>query len=178
LFSFSEKEVNALDDLLIGVLLIFSFFFINFFGCFAFIFHCSQNLGFAALFLGLCFMLLSVPVVMIYNFGFYFIISIRGGATTLSYVYELVLDYINLMSFMLRLCTQIARIVVIGVTFYMYNHLFFMYNYLVTPSTGFVMQGVFTLTDFLLASVRLVFELGHTFAIFGIQATAFNVMVL
>lgn len=87
---------------------------------------------------------------MVYNFGFYFIISIRGGATTLSYVYELILDYVNLISFALRLCIQLVRVVVIGVTYYMYNHLFFVYNYLTLPATGSVMSNSFSLVDYLL----------------------------
>lgn len=150
LFSFSEKEVNALDDLLVGVMFIFLFFFYNFLGCFSFFFSCSYSLGFSTLFLMLCFMLISIPVTMVYNFGFYFIISIRGGATTLSYLYELILDYVNLISFALRLCIQLVRVVVIGVTYYMYNHLFFVYNYLVTPSTGTVMESSFLLSDYLI----------------------------
>lgn len=178
LFSFSEKEINALDDLLVGVFLIFLFFFFNFLGCFAFIFSCSYSLGFSMLFLGLCFMLVSIPTTMVYNFGFYFIISIRGGATTLSYIYELILDYVNLISFALRLCIQLVRVVVIGVTYYMYNHLFFVYNYLVSPSTSSVFNGLFTLTSYLIMWARLIFEVGHTFVIFGIQLIAFNVMVL
>ena len=178
LFSFSEKEVNALDDLLVGVMFIFLFFFYNFLGCFSFFFSCSYSLGFSTLFLMLCFMLISIPVTMVYNFGFYFIISIRGGATTLSYLYELILDYVNLISFALRLCIQLVRVVVIGVTYYMYNHLFFVYNYLVTPSTGTVMESSFLLSDYLIMWARLVFEVGHTFIIFGIQLTAFSVMIL
>jgi hypothetical protein len=130
------------------------------------------------LFLGLCFMLVSIPTTMVYNFGFYFIISIRGGATTLSYIYELILDYVNLISFALRLCIQLVRVVVIGVTYYMYNHLFFVYNYLVSPSTSSVFNGLFTLTSYLIMWARLIFEVGHTFVIFGIQLIAFNVMVL
>jgi hypothetical protein len=150
LFSFSEKEVNALDDLLISVLLIFLFFFFNFLGCFAFIFSCSYSLSFSVLFIGLCILLISIPVTMVYNFGFYFIISIRGGATTLSYTYELILDYVNLISFALRLCIQLVRVIVIGVTYYLYNHLFFVYNYLTIPSNGVVMGGSFELTSVLL----------------------------
>lgn len=149
LFSFSEKEINALDDLLVGVLLIFLFFFFNFLGCFAYVFSCSYSLGFSVLFLGLCFMLISIPTTMVYNFGFYFIISIRGGATTLSYIYELILDYVNLISFALRLCIQLVRVIVIGVTYYMYNHLFFVYNYLTLPSSGSVMAGSFELKSYL-----------------------------
>lgn len=87
---------------------------------------------------------------MVYNFGFYFIISIRGGATTLSYIYELILDYVNLISFALRLCIQLVRVVVIGVTYYMYNHLFFVYNYLVMPASGVVMSSSFELSNMLL----------------------------
>ena len=145
---------------------------------FCIFFSCSYSLGFSTLFLALCFMLISIPTTMVYNFGFYFIISIRGGATTLSYIYELILDYVNLISFALRLCIQLVRVVVIGVTYYMYNHLFFVYNYLVMPSSGVVMSSSFELSNMLLMWARLIFEVGHTFVIFGIQLTAFNVMIL
>lgn len=178
LFSFSEKEVNALDDLLVCLLLIFLFFFFNFFGCFSFLFNCSYSLGFVFLFTTLICMLVSIPFSMAYNFGFYFIISIRGGATTLSYTYELILDYVNFISFTLRLCIQLVRIIVIGVTYYMYNHLFFVYNYLVTPSISYNHSSTFELTSYLIMWARLIFEVGHTFVIFGIQLTAFSVMIL
>lgn len=178
LFSFSEKEVNALDDLLVCLLLIFLFFFFNFFGCFSFLFNCSYSLGFVFLFVTLICMLVSIPFAMAYNFGFYFIISIRGGATTLSYTYELILDYVNFISFTLRLCIQLVRIIVIGVTYYMYNHLFFVYNYLVTPSLSYNTNSTFELTSYLIMWARLIFEVGHTFVIFGIQLTAFSVMIL
>lgn len=178
LFSFSEKEVNALDDLLVCLLLIFLFFFFNFFGCFSFLFNCSYSLGFVFLFTTLVCMLVSIPFSMAYNFGFYFIISIRGGATTLSYLYELILDYVNFISFTLRLCIQLVRIIVIGVTYYMYNHLFFVYNYLVTPSISYNTTTNFELTNYLIMWSRLIFEVGHTFIIFGIQLTAFSVMIL
>jgi len=178
LFSFSEKEVNALDDLLVCLLLIFLFFFFNFFGCFSFLFNCSYSLGFVFLFTTLICMLVSIPFAMAYNFGFYFIISIRGGATTLSYTYELILDYVNFISFTLRLCIQLVRIIVIGVTYYMYNHLFFVYNYLVTPTISYNTTTSFELTNYLIMWARLVFEVGHTFVIFGIQLTAFSVMIL
>ena len=178
LFSFSEKEVNALDDLLVCLFLIFLFFFFNFFCCFSFLFNCSYSLGFVCLFLTLICMLVSIPFSMAYNFGFYFIISIRGGATTLSYTYELILDYVNFISFTLRLCIQLVRIIVIGVTYYMYNHLFLVYNYLITPSISYNSTSQFELTSYLTMWARLVFEVGHTFVIFGIQLTAFSVMIL
>lgn len=178
LFSFSEKEVNALDDLLISVLLIFCFFFYNFLGCFSFILPGSYSTGFVYFFVILGGILLSIPTTMLYNFGFYFIINIRGGATTLSYLYELVLDYVNLVSFALRLCIQLVRIIVIGVVYYMYNHLFFVYQYLVTPVSSTALQTTFTLSSSLITWARLVFEVGHTFIIFGIQLIAFNVMIL
>jgi len=147
LFSFTEKEINAADDLLVGVLIIFLFFFFNFLGCYVALFNCSYSLGFSVLFLLLCFVLVSIPTAMLYNFGFYFIINIRGSATTLSYLYELILDYINLISFALRLCIQLVRVVVIGVTYYMYNHLCFVHNYLVSPHFGVVLEVPTELTN-------------------------------
>lgn len=170
--------MNALDDLLIGVLLIFLFFFFNFLGCFAFVFSLTLNFAFSMLFLAVCFMLVSIPVTMLFNFGFYAIISIRGGATTLSYLYELILDYVNLVSFALRICIQLVRVVVIGVTYYMYNHLFFVYQYLSLPLTGFIEVYSIELSQISLMWARLIFEVGHTFVIFGIQTIAFNVMIL
>lgn len=178
LFAFGEKEINAIDDLLVTLLLIFVFFFFNFLGCFAFLFNCSYSLGFSVLFLGLCFMLVSIPTAMVYNFGFYFIISIRGGATTLSYVYELMLDYVNLVSFALRLCIQLVRIIVIGVTYYAYEHMFFVHDYLITPSTGGLIQDSYQLSDYLILLARGTFEIAHTIVTFAIQVIAFSVMIL
>lgn len=123
-------------------------------------------------------MLVSIPTAMVYNFGFYFIISIRGGATTLSYVYELMLDYVNLVSFTLRLCIQLVRIIVIGVTYYAYEHMFFVHDYLITPSTGGLIQDSYQLSDYLILLARGTFEIAHTIVTFAIQVIAFSVMIL
>lgn len=182
LLSFSEKEINALDDLIVSVFIIFMFFFFNFLGCFGYVWNIGYNTTFILVFATLVLMLVLIPVTMVYNFGFYFIISIRGGATTLSYVYELILDYINIISFTLRLCIQLVRIVVIAVTYYMYNHLFFTYNYYIidifswSAPTSYIMA--FSADSLLVQWGRLVFEVGHTFIIFGVQLIAFSVMIL
>lgn len=176
--SLSEKELNALDDLLVSVVIFLTFFFYNFVGCATFVLPLVHNLTFYSLGLALVISLVSIPTSMIYNFGFYFVVFIRGGASSLSFLYELILDYINIISFLLRLLIQLVRIIVIGVIYYMYNHLFFVYQYVRTPTTYGSSYYLATLDGTVATWLRLVFEIGHTFIIFLIQFCAFTVMIL
>lgn len=178
LLSFGEKEVNAIDDLLVAIFLFVVFFFFNFFGGLHFTHSYSLSLGLVMLFFYMCMLLVSVPFVMLYNFGFYFVINIRGGATTLSCFYDLSLDFVNLLSFVLRLCIQLVRIIVIGVTYQMYNHLFLEYQYMIVSISWSELSEATTLNELVVAWIRLIFEVAHLFVIFAIQFTAFSVMVL
>ena len=122
-FAFSEEEVNALDDLLVSTLALFLCFFYNVLVFHTFFLNWSSEVGFLTFFAGIVGLLLCIPVTMLFNFGFYCLISIRGGATTLSIAYEAILDGINVTSFILRLLIQLVRIVVIGIMYIMYNEL-------------------------------------------------------
>lgn len=144
--SFSEEEVNALDDLLVCTLLIFVSFFYNLLVFHTVLLPCTFGLVFLTIFAGMFGLLMSVPITMLYKFGFYLIIHIRGGATTLSFGYELILDGINLTAFVLRLLIQLVRIIVIGVMYVMYCELLVTYSYFTLPSSSFASQTTSTYT--------------------------------
>ena len=108
---------------------------------------------------------------MLYNFGFYFIINIKGSAVTLSFIYELIQDNINLLSFFLRMYIQLVRLITISVTYYGYNHLVLSYNFDVTHFTP-------DFFSFFLSFMRFIFELVHTILIFIAQTLSFLMMIL
>lgn len=175
-FTYVEKELNSPDDLMFTLVLFLSVFFFHVFGCFSILSSFGLNQIMFYLVSVLCFFLVLVPTIMLYNFGFYFIMSVRGSSVSLSSLYELVLDYINFISFYLRLCIQLVRLVIITVTFYGYNHLFLTYNFDVySVSVSNIITDSTTLTVMLL---RLVFEAGHVFIMFAAQLGAFLLMVI
>ena len=157
-------------------MIVISAYFFNFFGCFNFFSNLNFNNLMLVFTLMLVLILILIPTSMVFNFGFYFLISIRGGATTLSFLYELILDFINLTSFYLRICIQLLRLVIIGVTYYGYNHLIFTYNFFLF--SFFYSDFFINSSDIMLFIIRLIFEVGHTFIMFGAQFAAFCVMVL
>lgn len=172
----AEKELNAIDDFLYVFILIFVTYLFNFFGCFNFLNLMALNQVMVTLTLALLVVLLLTPLAMLFNFGFYFLINIRGSATTLSFFYELILDFINLTSFMLRICIQLVRLVIIGVTYYGYNHLVFTYNFFFF--NFFIENWHTSFQEGFMLIARLIFEVGHTFVMFGAQFAAFCVMAL
>ena len=123
------------------------------------------------LFVCLAVSIVLVPFVALYNFGFYLIINIKGASASLSYFYELVQDNINLLSYFLRVCIQLVRVITITVTYFGYNHLVMSYNFRITGAS-------LSFSDLSLSLVRFVFELVHTIIIFIAQMLSLFMMVL
>lgn len=165
-----EEEINSSDDFLLVFSLVFFFFFFNFYGFFCLSYFSIFNV-LAHLFGFLLLSLLLMPLTALYNFGFYFIINIKGSAVSLSYFYELIQDNINLLSFFLRIYIQLVRLITITVTYFGYNHLVLSYNF---DSIGFDAS----LSSFVLSFLRFTFELVHTIIIFIAQTMSLLMMVL
>ena len=168
--SICEEEVNSSDDFLLILSLFIFFFFFNFYGFFCLSHFTAPNVLFH-LFSCLTVSLILVPFVALYNFGFYLIINIKGASASLSYFYELVQDNINLLSFFLRVCIQLVRVITITVTYFGYNHLVMSYNFRVTSVN-------LSFSALSLSLVRLLFELLHTIIIFIAQMLSLFMMVL
>lgn len=173
--TYVEKELNATDDLIWVVALVVFTYFLHFFGCFTFDNLSALNLFLPYLIVGLLILLTFIPTSLLINFGFFLVVSLRGASASLSVLYELTLDYINLVSYYLRLCVQLVRLVIITVTFYGYNHLIVTYSYIFHYSSAQeIITGSLPLTSM---ALRLVFEAGHVFVMFIAQLGAFCLMV-
>lgn len=106
-----------------------------------------------------------IPFNLIYNWGAYFPIYIKGQSIKKNILFELLTDYIHLLSFFLRINIQLIRLVIITCVFYMYNEMYIEFIYPTLNSTthqtgvlGFIYTGAsFTLK--LLAN--LLYEVGH-----------------
>lgn len=176
-FTFSEKELNSLEDLIIGLSIICLFFMVNVFGLFCFFGDLAFNPTVITLYV-ISVILFLTPITLLFHFGFYFIINLKGAAANLSLLYELVLDYINVLSFFLRLNVQLVRIVIIGVIYVMYNEVILSYSYTYAPTLSYN-HGTGMVGSLLVGFyLRVTLELIHTAIIFLAQFGAFLIMVV
>lgn len=106
-----------------------------------------------------------IPINLIYNWGAYFPIYIKGQSIKKNVFVELVTDYIHLLSFFLRINIQLIRVVIITCVFYMYNEMYveFIYPTLNSASShhgalGYIYAGAgFALK----LTANLLYEVGH-----------------
>lgn len=109
----AEKEVSSMDDVLFAV---FIFFFV--FGCYFgvnFLFSFLSRPEFVLLIyiLPLFFsFLFGLPLNLLFDFGLSFLVFLRGGAASASFILETIFDYIGVLAFFIRLIVQLVRLVV------------------------------------------------------------------
>lgn len=130
------------------------------------------------------FMVLLWPISLIYNWGTYFSIYIKGESTMANLLGQVVMDYFYVVSFFLRINLQFLRLVVLSGVFIVYNEFYFEFIYPnynfeslnFTPVTwdDYAFLGVkFVMT----ATLRFIYELGHMWVVVIMQANAF-VMIM
>ena len=69
-----------------------------------------------------------LPISLLFQYGFFISYYLRGTTTTLSLFYEIILDFINLISFFLRILIQFIRIFLILLTVISLDELFIEFN--------------------------------------------------
>lgn len=115
----AEKEIFSADDAKYLIILVIIFFGSYF--CFLAL-SSTPFEGIAVFFLGLApvlfFAILSVPVSLLFDFGLFFLIYLRGTAATSSIMFELIYDYIGVTAFFTRIIVQFVRI---GLMFAVYG---------------------------------------------------------
>jgi len=125
----AEKELFALDDAmyLVGVicLLMAAYFGASSLGALfqqydASLFIFSLPMLFLTLF--------CVPVNLLYDFGLFFLLYLRGVATTKVLFFELLYDYIGVIAFFTRLLVQFVRLVLMFVVFFLMHEAVMFYN--------------------------------------------------
>lgn len=186
----SEEEIASVDDLSLGLyLLVFLFgwyfymngsFILSFLPEVAVIFYNLPTLGYLIIF---------VPLLLLYDFGIFFLSYLRGSSSTLSLMMELLYDYIAIAAFFIRLLVQNVRILLmIFVYFSFYEYVqfyaymdFAFFNYETFWEFKDYNSSEFSSFYFLLNlanyAIYLIYELLHTFFVVTAQFTAFFAMV-
>ena len=185
----SEKEIGSFDDILLSLLII-----VYVFGWFFYI-HIWTILGsypelilFIYLLPILAYLIFGVPTVLLIDFGIYFLMFIRGCASSTSIIVELMYDYINFGAFYVRLSVQWVRLLIMYLTFIVMHDTIFFCNIQVTFFIGLfdymfetsylLINSIKTITYSFLSSFyttffRLLFELAHTLFVCTAQFLAF-----
>lgn len=184
----AEKEITALDDILMGiVIVIYIFFWFFYIHCWTLFNLLPELSAIFYLFPFLWIIVLGVPTFLLYDFGIYYIAYLRGVAPSSIMTAELLFDYIYLFAFFFRLLVQGVRIVLMTLTyaglhdfvlFFLFEDtIFFVSDNILSFWNRFEPSGS-TISFYLLGSLPLhffhwLYELFHTFFVVIAQTTAF-----
>jgi len=178
-----EKELNSIDDLIYIIFIFFSFFSYSFFFYSLLFFINYSNIVLFFFIYNIQLVLILIPTFLLYDYGFYFIIYIRGSTSSSIFLYENILDYINIIAYCLRVIIQLVRLVVILVTFFTFSELYleyyyYFYNIYICKSFNHSQSSYSLIIFFLILVGHWLFEFVHLIFIFILQTVAFNVMIL
>lgn len=188
----AEKEITAIDDIILAfimIIYIFGWFFFS--NCWSILLLIPD---FSITFYVLPFFwitILCIPAFLLYDFGIYFVSYLRGVAPTALILAELMFDYINILAFFIRLLVQGVRMVLMLLTyislhdfilffFFDQNILFLnetVWNYLNNLNTTSNSISFFLISTLPGQIIYWVYELLHTFFVVIAQTTAFFAMV-
>lgn len=184
MFSIIENEFSAARGLLTIIALLCSTLLLN-----SLLPVFSIKIPFATYVLGsLILLFLSIvllwPVSLIYNWGTYSSVYIKGESTMKNLLGQVVMDYFYVVSFFLRINLQFLRLVVLSGVFIVYNEFYFEFIYPIYnfDNTQFSPQswddyaalGVsYTIT----AIFRFIYELAHMWVVLIMQANAFAMIL-
>jgi hypothetical protein len=137
----------------------------------------------------LCYILIFVPIYLIWDYGMYFLTYLRGAGSTSSIIMEFVYDCIAFLAFFIRLSVQSVRLLLITLTFFsLYEFILFYINAnwfysnfeqitkLVLISKG-VYKSYYYFVFVITKLMYWVYELLHTFFVTIAQFVAFFAMV-
>lgn len=108
----SEKEISAIDDLII-IFIVLLFIFGLYFGMYGLVqtLTAVNNFCFIFFLLPLFFFFIYIaPMCLLFDFGVYCFVYLRGTGPTAMLAAELMYDLINLFAYYIRVCIQLARI--------------------------------------------------------------------
>jgi len=188
----SEKEISSFDDIILTFLVLFYTF-----GWYFYI-HCWSLLNFMPelifvfyLFPLLYFIIVGIPTFLIYDFGIFFLIYLKGVGSSSIIIFELLFDYIAVIIFYTRIIVQGVRLVLMLFTyismhdlvlFFSFNQKIFLeYDSLWEEFNSFSFNFD-SLTYFILFSLPgrflyWIYEILHTFFVVTVQFAAFFAIV-
>lgn len=114
----AEKELSSFDDIILTFIVLFYIF-----GWYFYI-HCWSLLSFMPelvlvfyLFPGLYFIILGIPTFLIWDFGIFFLVYLRGVGGSVLLSIELMYDYLAVIIFYTRILVQGVRLVLMLFTY-------------------------------------------------------------
>lgn len=120
-----EKELNNIEDNII-FLILFILFFFYILGFYLYI-HSNMYIVFYMFLYTIwlfVFLIICIPFSLLFTYGFFLPYYLRGASNITFFFYEICLDYINIVSFFLRIGVQFIRVFLILLTIYTYNELY------------------------------------------------------
>lgn len=185
----AEEEIASIDDTsLVLILLVYIFgwfFYMNSVHLLSNIPEISlvfYNLPF------LYYMIVLMPLFLLYDFGIYFITYLRGASSVSSILMEALYDYIALAAFYIRLLVQNVRLLLMTFTYFsLYECVlnFVSFSWWFNSYETFWENNLYTYTNyssyyFLIKIpsqlIYWLYELGHTFFVLTAQFVAFFAM--
>jgi hypothetical protein len=108
----SEKEISGIDDLIILFLVIFFVFgiYFLFYGLAQLSVYANNYTSLYLLVPFLFFFIYVAPVCLLYDFGVYLFVYLRGSGPTAMLAAELLYDLINTFAYFIRVFIQLARL--------------------------------------------------------------------
>lgn len=191
LFLEAEKELSAMDDIIFAIF-VFFFIFGGYFGSnFLFSFLARPEFVLLVYIMPLFFsFLFGLPLNLLFDFGLSFLVFLRGGAASASFILETIFDYIGVLAFFIRLIVQLVRLIVMFFIFTV------MHDAVIIEMSDFTSDFIktsfwedfnnlllgnesasyFFLINFPQRIIYWIYEVIHTFFVVTVQFSAFFVI--
>lgn len=186
----SEKEFSSVDDIVMVFGLPCALFGWFVYSNFWFSLLTIPEYNFIEILLPVFYIIiLSMPLLLSYDFGLNFLTYVRGIAPSSIFLVEMVYDYISLMSFFVRLVVQGVRIILMLLVFISLQDLIMLsnwHNYLQQDNFWTELSSLnlslssisyYLLFSFPSKVLYWIYELGHTFFVITAQFFSFFAMV-
>jgi hypothetical protein len=107
----SEKELGSLDDILMpSIVIIYTFGWYFYLYCWN-LFSCAPELALGFFFFPLLYYtILNTPTFLLYDFGILFTCYLKGVVPSPNLLFELLFDYVSVISYYVRILTQAVRL--------------------------------------------------------------------
>lgn len=188
----SEKELGSIDDILMpSIVIIYTFGWYFYLYCWN-LFSCAPELALAFFFFPLLYYtILNTPTFLLYDFGILFTCYLKGIAPSPNLLFELMFDYVSVISYYVRILTQAVRLALMFSAYagmhdyilYMdYSHRYLTGNESIWEEISNVNASVSSLTYFFLGTLpgiilNWMYEVFHTFFVVTGQIVAYFGMI-
>jgi len=188
----SEKELGSLDDILMpSIVIIYTFGWYFYLYCWN-LFSCAPELALGFFFFPfLYYTILNTPTFFLYDFGILFTCYLKGVVPSPNLLFELLFDYVSVISYYVRILTQAVRLALMFSAYagmhdfvlYMdYSHRYMTGSESIWEEIANVNASVSSVTYFFLGTLpgillNWMYEVFHTFFVVTGQIVAYFGMI-